>query len=365
MNEFEKGSNRAKNLMQKMPHVIALKERILLFKRLVAKEKDSIQHEYHTIQVHRSRLLEDGFSQLSKLNPRALKSIIRVKFVNQQGLPEAGIDQDGVFKEFLELILKQVFDPGLNLFKSTANNVLYPSSTSHIHDNHLDLFEFVGKMLGKAVYEGICVDLYLAPVLLATVLRKKLWAFDELSTLDPELYKNLTFVKHYDGDITDLELSFAFEEDVLGQVRNLLLLLMSIQVKTRELIVGGSRTKVTNDNKIAYIHRMALFRVVNQTQEQCHKFVEGFKTIVSPHFLALFTPHELQKLISGQNSDIDLADLKKHTQYYGGFHGNHKVIRWLWDILEKDFTTEERHLFLKVSLVSYTYRNSLIFSVWY
>ena len=34
-----------------------------------------------------------------------------------QGLPEAGIDQDGVFKEFLEESIKKAFDPSLNLFK--------------------------------------------------------------------------------------------------------------------------------------------------------------------------------------------------------------------------------------------------------
>ena len=39
-----------------------------------------------------------------------MKSIIRVKFVNAQGLDEAGIDQDGVFKEFLEETIKKVFD---------------------------------------------------------------------------------------------------------------------------------------------------------------------------------------------------------------------------------------------------------------
>lgn len=46
--------------------------------------------------------------------------------------------------------------------------------------------------------------------------------------------------------------------------------------------------------------------------------------------------------------DIDLRDLRKHVQYYGGFHNNHRVIKWLWQILESDFSTEERHLFLKV-----------------
>jgi len=32
-------------------------------------------------------------------------------------LDEAGIDQDGVFKEFLEETVKRVFDPALNLFR--------------------------------------------------------------------------------------------------------------------------------------------------------------------------------------------------------------------------------------------------------
>jgi hypothetical protein len=35
----------------------------------------------------------------------------------------------------------------------TSEQKLYPSSTSYIQENHLFLFEFVGKMLAKAVYE--------------------------------------------------------------------------------------------------------------------------------------------------------------------------------------------------------------------
>lgn len=97
--------------------------------------------------------MEDGYRQLAMLPSQALKGVIRVRFVNEQGLAEAGIDQDGVFKEFLEEIIKKVFDPSLNLFKATSENRLYPSPTSSMQDNHLQLFEFVGRMLGKAVYE--------------------------------------------------------------------------------------------------------------------------------------------------------------------------------------------------------------------
>lgn len=57
------------------------------------------------------------------------------------------------FTEFLEETIKRVFDPSLNLFRVTSEERLYPSPTSFLQDNHLQLFEFIGRMLGKAVYE--------------------------------------------------------------------------------------------------------------------------------------------------------------------------------------------------------------------
>lgn len=54
-------------------------------------------------------------------------------------------------------------------------------------------------------------------------------------------------------------------------------------------------------------------------------------------------------MISGEDSDIDLVDLRRNTQYYGGFHDNHRVVLWLWEILENDFSEDERRLFLKVN----------------
>lgn len=75
-------------------------------------------------------------------------------------------------------------------------------------------------MLAKLVYEGICVDIQLAPVLLATILGKQLCPFDELATLDPILYNNLTYLKHYkDSDnVRDLALTFSYNEEFLGIV---------------------------------------------------------------------------------------------------------------------------------------------------
>ena len=39
---------------------------------------------------------------------------------------------------------------------------------------------------------------------------------------------------------------------------------------------------------------------------------------------------------------------RRHTRYYGGYHSNHRVVNWLWDVLEKEFNEEEKSRFLKV-----------------
>jgi hypothetical protein len=44
---------------------------------------------------------------------------------------------------------------------------------------------------------------------------------------------------------------------------------------------------------------------------------------------------------------IILEDLRKHTSYYGGFHDSHRVVVWLWEILEKDFN-DKVSLFLSL-----------------
>ena len=47
--------------------------------------------------------------------------------------------------------------------------------------------------------------------------------FDEMSSSDPELYKNLTYVKHYEGDVEDLGLTFSFDQVIsLGNIIQLL-----------------------------------------------------------------------------------------------------------------------------------------------
>lgn len=362
MADLDRARKPAQLVLELLPHIIPHADRVLLFRRKVAADRVALgliggsgrasslfggtylaqtsSSPTTLVTIHRARIVEDGYRQLASLSPASLKGVIRVKFVNAQGLDEAGIDQDGVFKEFLEENIKKVFDPGLNLFCATGEGRLYPSPLSHLTENHLALFEYVGKMIGKAVYEGIVVDVPFAAFFVSQVLGKdQATAFysyiDELSSLDAELYRNLTYLKYYPGDASDLGLTFSVDQDVLGRI------------VTHELVHGGKGLAVTNDNRIAYMHAVAQFRMRTQIREQTAAFARGFRSIVATEWLAVFSAPEVVRLIAGDNSPMDLKDLRKHTNYYGGFHDAHRVINWLWDILERDFDAKERAAFLK------------------
>lgn len=60
---------------------------------------------------------------------------------------------------------------------------------------------------------------------------------DELPSLDPDLYRSLSYIKHYDGDVSKLDLTFSSDEDRMGKV------------VTHELTPGGRAIPVTNENK--------------------------------------------------------------------------------------------------------------------
>lgn len=62
-------------------------------------------------------------------------------------------------------------------------------------------------------------------------------AMDELPSLDSDLYRSLTFIKHHVGDVGDLDLTFSVDQDCLGRV------------VTHELVPGGRVIPVTNENK--------------------------------------------------------------------------------------------------------------------
>jgi ubiquitin-protein ligase E3 B len=69
-------------------------------------------------------------------------------------------------------------------------------------------------------------------------------------------------------------------------------------------------------------------------------------SVLHPGWLRLFSAAEVGTLLAGDDVEIDIDDLRKHTLYHGGYHELSPTIRALWQVL-REFSNEERKAFLK------------------
>ena len=89
---------------------------------------------------------------MNKIN---LKKKLQIKFVNEHGQAEEGIDGGGLFKEFITKLCDKIFDPEYAFFKENeGDHKLMPNFMSKSFDNFRQMFTFFGMIVGKAIFEG-------------------------------------------------------------------------------------------------------------------------------------------------------------------------------------------------------------------
>ena len=200
-------------------------------------------------------------------------------------------------------------------------------------EQQLSHFEFLGRIIGKALYEGVLIDAAFADFFLAKWIGRQSF-LDDLPSLDLELYQGLVFLKNYDGDVErDLALNFTVTEEEFGQSKSV------------DLIPNGSSIPVTNDNRIQYIYLSAHYKVNLQIRKQCEAFFRGLKDLIDPVWIRMFEQTELQVLLGGEHVPIDLEDLKKNVKY-GGYTLEHPTIQAFWSVVES-FDEEHRQKLVK------------------
>ncbi|PKA63004.1 E3 ubiquitin-protein ligase UPL6 [Apostasia shenzhenica] len=330
--------SRASELLKQAPFLVPFTSRVKIFTAQLAASKQR-SNAYpplprNRFRIRRNRIFEDAFNQLSVLSTEELRGSIRVSFFNEFGVEEAGIDGGGIFKDFMENITQEAFNVQYGLFKETTDHLLYPNPGSGlIHEQHLQYFDFLGSLLGKAMYEGILVDIPLATFFLSKLKQKHNY-LNDLPSLDPELYHHLLFLKHYQGDVSELELYFVIINNDYDEQ------------KEEELLPGGKDIRVTKENVITYIHLVANHRLNYQIRHQSSHFLRGFQQLIEKEWIEMFSEHEIQILISGSLESFDVDDLRSSAHYSGGYDENNPVIVMFWEVV-KSFSLEYQKKFLK------------------
>lgn len=379
-------------VLRNMPFVIPFDVRVKIFRKLVVLDKIrrrngmldaeswrlQILNELndpgrardrlgrHHAKVRRGHVFEDAFEQFYQLR-EGLKEPIQITFVDQFDITEAGIDGGGVTKEFLTSVTKEAFtDDNLRLFAANSKNALFPNPLAwdqaeeqlrhagFMKDSEewkesltlvLERYEFLGRIIGKCLYEGILIDIVFAGFFLLK------WAaaaadagyranINDLREFDEELYNGMMRLKNYPGDVSELGLDFTIEDQVSAPNE-------PVRIITRNLAPHGDKMAVTNENKLLYINYVARHRLVAQPFAVTRAFLTGLGTIIEPTWLSMFNQSEIQRLVGGDSSEIDVEDLRRNTIYSGlyeiGDDGQeHPVIQMFWEVLRSMQDSQRR-----------------------
>ncbi|XP_053715342.1 E3 ubiquitin-protein ligase HECW1 isoform X1 [Synchiropus splendidus] len=274
--------------------------------------------------IRREHLLEGTFNQVMAYSRKELqRNKLYVTFLGEEGL-----DYSGPSREFFFLLSQELFNPYYGLFEYSANDTytVQISPMSAFVENHLEWFRFSGRILGLALIHQYLLDAFFTRPFYKALLRLPT-DLSDLEYLDEEFHQSLQWMK--DNDITDiLDLTFTVNEEVFGQVTE------------RELKSGGSNLQVTEKNKKDYIERMAKWRVERGVVQQTEALVRGFYEVVDSRLVSVFDARELELVIAG-TVEIDLSDWRTNTEYRGGYHDGHIVMRWFWAAVER-FNNEQR-----------------------
>jgi E3 ubiquitin-protein ligase HUWE1 len=274
----------------------------------------SRRHGSLRLHIRRKYVFEDAYHQLLPRNADEMRGRLHITFRNEEG-----VDAGGLSREFFGILAKEMFNPNYALFTSTEDGCTFqPNPNSVINPDHLSYFRFVGRVVGKAVADGYLLDAHFTRSLYKHMLGLKPTHHD-MEAIDPDYYRNLKTILEFKLEDIGLDLTFSIEDHSFGRSRVI------------DLIPNGRKVPVTEENKEEYVRLVCQHRMTTAIQSQIKSYLDGFYELVSPELVAVFTPRELELLISGL-PDIDVHDLKKNTDYVH-WKATDKEIGWFWNIM--------------------------------
>ncbi|KAI1754687.1 hypothetical protein F4782DRAFT_455831 [Xylaria castorea] len=308
----------------KNPKVLEFDNKRNWFNRSVHNKQQANHRPFPTLQlqVRREHVFHDSFKSLYFKSGEEMKfSKLNIRFHGEEG-----VDAGGVTREWFQVLARQMFDANYALFVpvSSDRTTFHPNKLSGINDEHLLFFKFIGRIIGKALYEGRLLDCYFSRAVYKRILGKPV-SVKDMESFDPEYYKSLSWM--LTNDITDIITeTFSVEDDEFGVT------------KVSDLCENGRNIPVTEENKHDYVRLVVEHKLLSSVKDQMENFLKGFHDIIPAELISIFNEQELELLISGL-PDVDIDDWKSNTEYHN-YTPSSPQIQWFWRAL-RSFDKEE------------------------
>ncbi|EGW33462.1 E3 ubiquitin protein ligase TOM1 [Spathaspora passalidarum NRRL Y-27907] len=308
-------------MLVRNPRVLEFDNKKNYFDRKLHQDKK--ENSKLSVNVRRDQVFLDSYRSLFfKSRDEFRNSKLEINFKGEQG-----IDAGGVTREWYQVLSRQMFNPDYALFTPVVadRTTFHPNRTSYINPEHLSFFKFIGRIIGKAIYDNCYLDCHFSRAVYKQILGKK-QSLKDMESLDLEYTKSLMWM--LENDITDvITEDFSVETDDYGEH------------KIIDLIPNGRNIPVTEENKQEYVKKVVEYRLQTSVEEQMDNFLIGFHEIIPKDLIAIFDEQELELLISGL-PDINVSDWQSNT-IYNNYSPSSIQIQWFWRAV-KSFDNEER-----------------------
>ena len=373
------------------------------------------------VKIRRDRLLKDGYDCLMSSSMDMLLKRTRVTFDGEEG-----IDSGGPSKEFFLLLSADAARFGAQdrsfLRKADAGGYFLGShmpsrpppsipspavaagekkgpNPNNLEISIFDYAAFLGRLLGKAIFERQLVDFPLSHALLSAMLghpedsesedddeessregpggkdkrdggarkatkasvnestgkeseseSERARARDEharaasmrrLKRLDLQLHTSLSWMLNNENVGEVLDQSFS--------VTNLMYPPNGGVAKVKELPLckNGTDRRVTDENKNEYVKLRAEYETRYAVERTLKPFKEAFHELVPLDALRAAGIHasELEAMLNGKQ-EIDVEEVRAYTMFQGNISPDHLNVVWLWEIL-RESSDDDRRAFLR------------------
>jgi E3 ubiquitin-protein ligase HUWE1 len=216
-------------------------------------------HGSLALSIRRAYVFLDSYKSLYYKKPDELKyGKLSIRFNSEEG-----IDAGGVTREWFQALSRQMFDPQYALFINVASDstTFHPNPLSGVNSEHLSFFKFIGRIIGKAMYEGRVLDCHFSRAVYKRMLGKSV-SIKDMESLDPDYYRSLVWM--LENDITDvITESFSIQQDNFGEIQIL------------DLIPNGHNIPVSEENKHEYVQLVIEHKMIGSVKEQLQHFLDG------------------------------------------------------------------------------------------